>query len=110
MTADVTESRLDRIEAILAVVADRAASNSQQIEANTQAIARLTQRFDGLVSEVQRVLNQSGEQVNRLEANAEFVHDAITRLTQTAQADRAEFRRIWEYLESQQRNQGNGHG
>ena len=112
-----TESRLDRIEALLGTLTETTVSNSQQIqansqqiEANTKAIAQLGQRFDSLISEVQRVLNQSGEQINRLEANAEFVHDAITRLTQTAVADRTEFRRIWEYLESQQRHQGNGHG
>lgn len=109
MTAE-TESRLDRIEAILGTLTERTAANTQQIEANTQAIAQLTERFGSLVSEVQRVLTQSGQQVNRLEANAEFVHDAIVRLTQSAQADRVEFRRIWEYLESQQRNLGNGHG
>lgn len=102
MTND-TESRLDRIEAILGTLTEATANN-------TQAIAQLTQRFDSLVSEVQRVLNQSGEQINRLEANAEFLNDAVTRLTQTAIADRTEFRRIWEYLESQQRHQGNGHG
>ena len=103
MSNNSTESRLDRIEAILASVAEQTAANSH-------AITQLTQRFDGLVSEVQRVLNQSGEQINRIEANAEFLNDAITRLTQSAVADRTEFRRIWEYLESQQRHQGNGHG
>lgn len=109
MVNNSTESRLDRIESLLGTLAETTVSNSQQIEANTRAITQLGQRFDSLVSEVQRVLNQSGEQINRLEANAEFVHDAITRLTQTAVADRTEFRRIWEYLESQQRHQGNGH-
>jgi len=110
MVNNSTESRLDRIDALLGPIAETTVSNSQQIEANTRAIAQLGQRFDSLVSEVQRILNKSGEQINRLEANAEFVHDAITRLTQTAVADRTEFRRIWEYLESQQRHQGNGHG
>lgn len=105
-----TESRLDRVEAILASVAEQQQATAQLAAQNAQAITQLTQRFDGLVSEVQRVLNQSGDRQVRTEATVEFLTDAVTRLTQSALADREEFRRIWEYLESQQRSRGNGHG
>ncbi len=133
--------RLDRIEEILAnlaqqqqitavtlnQVSDRLDQVSEQQQQNNIAIAKLTKRmdevnsrFDNLVYETQRVISNSFESLERLEASVEFMTDAVTRLTRNADHDRqaireiwtsirnvqAENRQIWQYL---LRESGNGH-
>ncbi len=75
---------------------------------------QLTTRFDSLVFETQRVLNQLAERQTRTESTVETLVDSVARLTRNAEADsirwretQAEIRRIWEYLLGQSRN---GHG
>ena len=93
----MSEERLERIEAIL----ERTVEQQQQ----------LTTRFESLVFETQRVLNQLAERQTRTEASIETLADSVTRLTQNASNDsirwresQAEIRRIWEYLLGQSRN------
>lgn len=111
----MSEDKLNRIEAILGVVA-------QQQQTNTEAINQLTGRFDSLVTEVQRVLLRQADRLERTEASVEFLVDAVTRLTRKADADsdrwremqadirglQTENRQILEYLFG--RRNGNGGG
>jgi ABC-type transporter Mla subunit MlaD len=119
--SEAKSDRLDRIERIL----EQTAQLSQQTAQQQQQLAS---RFDGLVSETQRLFNRLGEQQSRTEAAVESLTDAVTRLTRNAEADRANFlqkaeadqarwtqnqaeiRQIWEYLLGQQRGNGRGEG
>jgi ABC-type transporter Mla subunit MlaD len=82
---------------------DQLTSRLEQQSAN---IDQLTSRFDSLVSETNRVILRIAEKQERNEAAIESLSDAVGRLTKIALDDRAEIRRIWEYLLSQS---GNGH-
>ena len=108
-----SSDRLDRIEAILAATAVQQQANTEvigrleiQTRANTEAIDRLTdhvdrltQRFDGLVSAI-----QSHQEALRLIAQQQNDWREQMRIIQT------EIRDIWQYLNNQLRNRGNGGG
>ncbi|OCQ97259.1 hypothetical protein BCD67_00475 [Oscillatoriales cyanobacterium USR001] len=78
----VRESRLNRMDSEFA---DRTATLLDGLLALSQQTTAIANRMDQLTA-------------------------AVAQLAQNAESDRMEFRRIWEYLESQQRHQGNGHG
>ena len=108
-----SSDRLDRIEAILAATAVQQQANTEaltrleaQTSANTTAIDRLTdrvdrlaQRFDGLVSAI-----QSHQEALRLISQQHNEWREQMRIIQT------EIRDIWQYLDNQLRNRGNGGG
>ncbi|OCQ91992.1 hypothetical protein BCD67_21490 [Oscillatoriales cyanobacterium USR001] len=85
--ADI-EARLDRMNGEFS---DRTAILLDGLLALSQQTTAIANRMD-----------QSTDRMDRLT-------DMVARLIQNAEADKVEFRRIWEYLESQQRNQRNGH-
>lgn len=86
------ESRLDRIERVLDALATNLANETD---------ARLALRED--IEITYQLARQTAEAVDSLSRS-------VAQLVENADADRTENRRIWEYLESQQRHQGNGHG
>lgn len=100
----MSEDRLERIEAIL----ERTVQLNQQTSEQQQ---QLTARFESLVFETQRVLNQLADRQTRTEASIETLADSVTRLTRNTETElvrwqesQAEIRRIWEYLLGQSRN------
>ncbi|OCQ91991.1 hypothetical protein BCD67_21485 [Oscillatoriales cyanobacterium USR001] len=100
--ADI-EARLDRMNGEFsdrtAILLDGLLALSQQTTAIANRMDQLTDRMDQLT-----------DRMDRLTDRMDRLTDVVARLAQNAEADKVEFRRIWEYLESQQRNQGNGHG
>ena len=75
---------------------DRLAIGQQQLQEGQQHLQNGQQQL------------QEGQQQMQLAlANLSTV---MVQMARNAEADRAEIRRIWEYLETQQRTQGNGHG
>lgn len=131
------ESRLDRIERVLdtlasnqlaerdarlairedleilyqtiRAVADNSEADRQQ---SNRGVANLAGHLDRLAVGVTQLVAQTeqlaqGQQT--LQAGLDNLAGLVVRLAQDAATDRAEIRRIWEYLEGQQRSQGNGH-
>ncbi|MBW4642004.1 MAG: hypothetical protein KME23_03115 [Goleter apudmare HA4340-LM2] len=114
--SEATPDRLDRIERILEQTAQLAQQTAQLAQQTAQQQQQLTSRFDSLVSETQRLFNRLGEQQSLTSSAVESLSDAVTRLTQNAEADRVrwretqnEIRQIWQYL-LQQRGNGRGEG
>ena len=108
-----SSERLDRIEAILAATAQQQQANSEaigrlevQTQANTQAIARLTDRVDGLAERIDSLIRpiQSHQEALRLISQQHNEWREQMRIIQT------EIRDIWQYLNNQLRNRGNGGG
>jgi thiamine biosynthesis lipoprotein ApbE len=96
-------TRLERLTEELVEIAQlhqRALRMSQQKQGATDAALQALLSHGEIVN---RNLDQLTDRVNQLTT-------AMAQLAQNAEVDRAETRRIWEYLESQQRNLGNGHG
>ena len=111
------DQRLERLESEFAQFRDSTTASMERLERLTGElleIAQLHQRAlrvseqkqDRTDAAIQTLLTH-GDVVNR---NLDQLTTAMVQLAQNAEVDRAETRRIWEYLESQQRNQGNGHG
>lgn len=71
-----------------------------QIADNQQRLQEGQQQMQTAIVSLSNLMAQIAEaaEVNRVQ------------LAQDSEADRTEIRRIWEYLESQRRTQGNGHG
>lgn len=108
-----SSDRLDRIEAILAATAVQTQANSEaigrleiQTQANTTAIDRLTERIDRLTDRVDRMIPpiQSHQEALRLLAQQQNDWREQMRIIQT------EIRDLWQYLNNQLRNRGNGNG
>ncbi|MDB9510599.1 hypothetical protein PN499_05335 [Kamptonema animale CS-326] len=76
-------------------------------------IVVLTDDLNSLARKVDRLaigqqqLQEGQQQMQLALANLSTV---MVQMARNAEVDRAEIRRIWEYLETQQRTQGNGHG
>ena len=134
-------SRLDRIEAILAATAIQQQANSEaltrleaqtkanseaidrlevQTQANTVAIDRLTDRIDQMAVQQQASterLDRMADRVDRLVSGIQLHQEAL-RLIQQQQNEwrdqmriiQIEIRDIWQYLNNQLRNRGNGDG
>jgi uncharacterized coiled-coil DUF342 family protein len=125
-------SRLDRIEAILAATAIQQQANSEaiarlevQTQANTIAIDRLTERVDRIAMQQQASTERLDRLVDRVDRMADRVdrlvsgiqlHQEALRLLQQQQNEwrdqmriiQVEIRDIWQYLNNQLRNRGNG--
>lgn len=69
------------------------ADNQQQLQEGQQQMQTAIVSLSNLMAQIAKAA-----EVNRVQ------------LAQDSEADRTEIRRIWEYLESQRRTQGNGHG
>ncbi len=130
--------RLDRIERVLDTLATNLATEQEarlaqredleifyrtlrQMAENSEAerqqsnrhIATLAGHLDRLTVSVSQLAGKTdqlveGQQV--LQTGLDNLARQVVRLVENAEADRAETRRIWEYLEGQQRSRGNGHG
>lgn len=108
-----SNDRLDRIEAILAATAVQQQANTEaltrleaQTSANTTAIDRLTERIDQLTDRVDRMIPAIGshQEALRLLAQQQNEWREHMRIIQT------EIRDLWQYLNNQLRNRGNGNG
>ncbi|MEG4287286.1 hypothetical protein QUB68_29695 [Microcoleus sp. A006_D1] len=108
-----SSDRLDRIEAILAATAQQQQVTAQALDrlevrtsANTAAIDRLTERIDRLTDRVERVVTaiQSHQEALRLVSQQQNEWREQMRLMHV------EIRDIWQYLNNQLRNRGNGGG
>ena len=115
-----SSDRLDRIEAILAATAVQQQANTEaigrlevQTSANTAAIDRLTDRIDRLTDRVDRLAQRFDGLVSAIQS-----HQEALRLLAQQQNDwreqmriiQTEIRDIWQYLNNQLRNRGNGGG
>ena len=108
-----SSDRLDRIEAILAATAVQQQANTEaigrlevQTQANATAIDRLTERVDRLSDRIDRMIPaiQSHQEALRLLAQQQNDWREQMRIIQT------EIRDLWQYLNNQLRNRGNGGG
>ncbi|MEG4294233.1 hypothetical protein Q5692_36005 [Microcoleus sp. C2C3] len=108
-----SSDRLDRIEAILAATAVQQQANTEaigrlelQTQANAVAIDRLTERVDRLSDRIDRMIPaiQSHQEALRLLAQQQNDWREQMRIIQT------EIRDLWQYLNNQLRNRGNGDG
>lgn len=108
-----SNDRLDRIEAILAATAVQQQANTEaltrleaQTSVNTTAIDRLTERLDRLTQRFEGLTSAIGSHQEALrmisQQNNEWREQM--RIIQT------EIRDIWQYLNNQLRNRGNGGG
>lgn len=114
---DQLDQRLERLESEFDEHRDFSTVSMERLERLTRElveIAQLHQRALRVSQDKQdttevaiRTLLTHSDVVNR---NIDQLTELVGQLAHDARADRAETRRIWEYLESQQRNQGNGHG
>ena len=108
-----SNDRLDRIEAILAATAVQQQANTEaltrlevQTSANTTAIDRLTERLDRLTQRFEGLTSAIGshQEALRLISQQHNEWREQMRIIQT------EIRDIWQYLNNQLRNRGNGGG
>ncbi len=108
-----SSDRLDRIEAILAATAVQQQANTEaltrleaQTSANTAAIDRLTERLDRLTQRFEGLTSAIGshQEALRLISQQHNEWREQMRIIQT------EIRDIWQYLNNQLRNRGNGGG
>ena len=108
-----SNERLDRIEAILAATAIQQQANTEaltrleaQTSANTTAIDRLTERLDRLAQRFEGLTSAIGshQEALRLISQQHNEWREQMRIIQT------EIRDIWQYLNNQLRNRGNGGG
>lgn len=122
-----SNDRLDRIEAILAATAVQQQANTEaltrleaQTSANTTAIDRLTDRVDNISVQQQAstaLLDRLVDRVDRM-VSAIQDHQGALRLLQQQQNEwreqmriiQTEIRDLWQYLNNQLRNRGNGDG
>ena len=108
-----SSDRVDQIEAILAATAVQQQANTEaltrlevQTSANTTAIDRLTERLDRLTQRFEGLTSAIGshQEALRLISQQHNEWREQMRIIQT------EIRDIWQYLNNQLRNRGNGGG
>jgi predicted nuclease with TOPRIM domain len=115
----IDEEEFETVKQILATVARVAERNTtgidrltEKLDRLTEKVDRLTERFDQLALS-QQLLQTSLSQLVLSQQNTQTSLDnlarVVVRVSETEAEDRAEIRRIWEYLLGQQRN-GNGNG
>lgn len=122
-----SSDRLDRIEAILAATAVQQQANTEaigrleaQTQANAVAIDRLTDRVDRLTERVDQLTDRVDRLAQRFDGLVSAIgsHQEALRLLAQQQNDwreqmriiQTEIRDIWQYLNNQLRNRGNGGG
>jgi len=126
-----SSDRLDRIEAILAATAIQQQANTTAIDrltdrvevqtsANTAAIDRLTERVDNIAVQQQastELLDRLVDRVDRMVSAIGSHQEALRLISQQHNEWReqmriiqTEIRDLWQYLNNQLRNRGNGGG
>ena len=115
-----SSDRLDRIEAILAATAVQQQANTEaltrlaaQTSANTNAIDRLTERIDQLTDRVDRLAQRFDGLVSAIGSHQEALRLISLQNNEWREQMRiiqTEIRDIWQYLNNQLRNRGNGGG
>lgn len=104
------DQRLERLESEFAKFRDSAGASMQRLERLTGELLEIAQLHQRALRVSQQKQETTDAALQTLLTHGDVVNRNLDRLVELAIADRAETRRIWEYLESQQRNQGNGHG
>src|SRR6478672_444255 len=129
-----SNDRLDRIEAILAATAVQQQANTEaltrleaqtfanseaigrleaQTFANATAIDRLTERIDQLTERVDRVTSRFDGLVSAIQSHQEalrLISQQHNEWREQMRIIQTEIRDIWQYLNNQLRNRGNGGG
>jgi chromosome segregation ATPase len=129
-----SNDRLDRIEAILAATAVQQQANTEaltrlesqtfanseaigrlevQTSANTTAIDRLTDRIDRLTDRVDRVVSRVDGLVSAIGSHQEalrLISQQNNEWREQMRIIQTEIRDLWQYLNNQLRNRGNGGG
>ena len=115
-----SSDRLDRIEAILAATAVQQQANSEaigrlevQTQANATAIDRLTERVDQLTDRVDRLAQRFDGLVSAIQSHQEalrLISQQHNEWREQMRIIQTEIRDIWQYLNNQLRNRGNGGG
>jgi chromosome segregation ATPase len=129
-----SSDRLDRIEAILAATAVQQQANTEaltrleaqtfanseaigrlevQTLANATAIDRLTERFDHLTDRVDRLAQRFDGLVSAIGSHQEalrLISQQHNEWREQMRIIQTEIRDIWQYLNNQLRNRGNGGG
>lgn len=129
-----SSDRLDRIEAILAATAVQQQANTEaltrleaqtfanseaigrlevQTLANATAIDRLTERFDQLTDRVDRLAQRFDGLVSAIQSHQEalrLISQQHNEWREQMRIIQTEIRDIWQYLNNQLRNRGNGGG
>ncbi len=100
------------LDEILVLQAENS-SFDKKLDSLTERMDSLTERVDSLAYSQQQltatVTSLSGLMMELAQRNIALAQ-RDNELAQRSAEDRAEIRRIWEYLQLQQRNQGNGQG
>jgi chromosome segregation ATPase len=129
-----SNDRLDRIEAILAATAVQQQANTEaltrlealtfanseaigrlevQTQANATAIDRLTERIDQLTDRVDRLAQRFDGLVSAIQSHQEalrLISQQHNEWREQMRIIQTEIRDIWQYLNNQLRNRGNGGG
>ena len=115
-----SSDRLDRIEAILAATAVQQQANTEaigrlelQTQANAVAIDRLTERVDQLTDRVDRLAQRFDGLVSAIQSHQEalrLISQQHNEWREQMRIIQTEIRDIWQYLNNQLRNRGNGGG
>jgi chromosome segregation ATPase len=129
-----SSDRLDRIEAILAATAVQQQANTEaltrlealtfanseaigrlevQTQANATAIDRLTERIDQLTDRVDRLAQRFDGLVSAIQSHQEalrLISQQHNEWREQMRIIQTEIRDIWQYLNNQLRNRGNGGG
>ena len=115
-----SSDRLDRIEAILAATAVQQQANTEaltrleaQTSANTTAIDRLTERIDQLTDRVDRLAQRFDGLVSAIGSHQEalrLISQQNNEWREQMRIIQTEIRDLWQYLNNQLRNRGNGGG
>lgn len=101
------EQRLDRIERSLDVLAGNQVAEREsrlQLHDDLELLYQIVQQTDRSVNSLSGRLDQLTTKVDQLTDNQAQMTQLFIQSVQRNEQDRAEIRRIWEYLLSQQSN------
>jgi tetrahydromethanopterin S-methyltransferase subunit G len=104
------EQRLDSIERSLDALAGNQVAERDsrlQLHDDLEILYQIVQQTDHSVNSLSERLDQLTGQIDRLTSNQSQMTQLFIQSVQRNEQDRAEIRRIWEYLLSQRTN---GHG
>lgn len=96
-------TRLNAVEQELSAIREATLAFIQVANSNNEAIERMNQVIEQLAAGQHR----TDEAIARLSASQDNLNQTMIQFAVNAENDRAEIRRIWEYLLGQQ---SNGHG
>ncbi|MBW4465063.1 MAG: hypothetical protein KME07_06440 [Pegethrix bostrychoides GSE-TBD4-15B] len=99
MTTEL-EQRVSSIEGTLDRLARLQEQNQMQLNETSTRLHQLTMRVDSFVFESQRLFARLGERAESNTAAVDSLRESVTRLTQTAEADRTQSRATTERMDS----------